>query len=68
MKKPKYVDLSYRFSPSYRNLQNDFSYVQLAKHKTSKSKEKILLVLDYMPTEDLKSGRILSGATGSTLR
>tara|TARA_B100000700_G_scaffold88627_1_gene99964 strand:- start:79195 stop:82098 length:2904 start_codon:yes stop_codon:yes gene_type:complete len=42
--------------------------VQLAKHKTSKSKEKILLVLDYMPTEDLKSGRILSGATGTLLK
>lgn len=68
MKKPKFVSLRHKFSPSYRNLQNDFGYVQLAKHKTNKSDKKILIVLDYMPTEDLSSGRILSGATGTLLK
>lgn len=68
MLKPKYVNFGFDYSPAYRNQQNDFGYVQLAKHTTKKSDQKILLVLDYVPQEDLKSGRLLSGATGSLLK
>jgi len=68
MGKPKHVSLPYKYSPSYRDVQNDFGYVQLAKHQTKKTDKKILIVLDYVPTEDLASGRLLSGATGSLLK
>lgn len=68
MIKPKYVNFGFKYSPAYRNLQNDFGYVQLAKHTNKNSDKKILLVLDYVPQEDLKSGRLLSGATGSLFK
>lgn len=68
MGKPKYVRLPYKYSASYRDVKDDFSYVQLAKHQTKKSDKKILIVLDYVPTEDLASGRLLSGATGTLLK
>ena len=67
MLKPKYFDFGFKYSPAYRNQPNDFGYVQLAKHRNKKTDKKILLVLDYVPTEDLKSGRLLSGATGKLL-
>lgn len=68
MIKPKYVDFGYKYSPAYRDVQNDFGYVQLAKHVNKNADKKVLIVLDYMPQEDLKSGRLLSGATGTLFK
>ena len=68
MLKPKHVDFNFKYKSAYQNLQDDYSYVQLAKHRNKGSDEKILLVLDYMPSEDLQSGRMLSGATGTLLK
>jgi DNA polymerase I-like protein with 3'-5' exonuclease and polymerase domains len=38
--------------------------VKLVRHKNTKAKKKILFVLDHVPTEDLASGKLLSGWTG----
>lgn len=65
--KHDHVSLNFKFAEAYREA-SDFQYVQLAKHKTKRTKEKILIVLDYMPQEDLKAGRILSGMTGTLLK
>ena len=62
------VDFTY---PNYKTSisnHDSFEYVQLAKHVTKKTKRKILFVLDYVPSEDLKSGMMLSGATADLLK
>lgn len=64
MPKCNHVAYSYEYSPKFHGQKDDFSYVQLAKSISKNSKGKILFVLDYVPTEDLRSGRMLSGATG----
>lgn len=61
-----YVSYEHEFSSAYSSNQN-YNYVNLAKHR-KKGAQKILLVLDYMPTEDLKTGRLLSGVTGQLLK
>lgn len=53
------VDLS-------RLADEDYQYVRLAYGGTSGAK-KVLFVLDYMPSEDLESGKLLSGSTGDLL-
>lgn len=58
----EYVNYDYNFGPNFQNTET-YNYVQLAKHVNKKGK-KMLIVLDYMPTEDLKSRKLLSGATG----
>ena len=45
----------------------DYSYVQLPYHKESDTSQRILVVLDHMPSEDLKSGKLLSGVTKEML-
>lgn len=64
MPKCDHVEFHYDYSSKFENPKNDFSYVRLAKHVQKKAKGKILFVLDYVPTEDLRTGRMLSGATG----
>lgn len=54
----EHVELSYDCSED-----DNYNYVRLAKHP-NKGANKILFVLDYMPREDLMSGRMLSGETG----
>lgn len=66
MFKCDYVEYEHRYSKAYRKVENRYDYVRLAK-VVKKNKPKILFVLDYMPAEDLRSGRILSGATGQLL-
>lgn len=44
--------------------EEDFQHVRLARSDNSGGK-KFLFVLDYMPKEDLKSGKLLSGDTGT---
>lgn len=64
MPKCNHVAYDYDYSKKFRRPQNDYGYVQLAKSTKKQGLGKILFVLDYMPTEDLRSGRLLSGATG----
>lgn len=66
MFKCDYVEYQHRYSKQFRKVKDDYSYVRLAK-KAKKGYPKILFVLDYVPTEDLRSGRLLSGATGELL-
>lgn len=62
MPRCEHVEFSYPLSE-----KDNYSYVRLAKHVNKKAVGKILFVLDYMPTEDLRSGRLLSGATGQLI-
>src|SRR5574344_1198741 len=66
MFKCDYVEYQHRYSKQFLKVKDDYSYVRLAK-KAKKGYPKILFVLDYVPTEDLRSGRLLSGATGELL-
>jgi DNA polymerase I-like protein with 3'-5' exonuclease and polymerase domains len=59
MPRCEHVELSLPLS-----VDQNYSYVRVAKHKKKDCVGKILFVLDYMPSEDLRSGRLLSGATG----
>lgn len=68
MLKAKHVGYEFEYSPAFKGVKNDFSYVQLAKHRVKEAERKILFVLDYVPSEDLKTGRMLSGATGKLLK
>jgi len=64
MPKCDHVELDYTYSKKFRRVENNYGYVRLAKSSKKNAKRKILFVLDYVPTEDLRSGRMLSGATG----
>ena len=66
--KTEYVDYKYKHSGQYGRVEDCFQGVQLLKHVSKTSDRKVLFVFDYMPTEDLKSGRLLSGVTGELLR
>lgn len=61
------VEYEYPYYPKQFASVDKFDFVQLAKHK-GKNGKKILMVLDYMPTEDLNSGRLLSNQTGALLK
>jgi DNA polymerase I-like protein with 3'-5' exonuclease and polymerase domains len=67
MLKPDYVEFDFKFKAPYDKAKDDYGYVQLAKHRNKNTKKKILLVLDKVPSEDLKTGRLLSGPTGKFL-
>ena len=45
-----------------------FEYVKLPYEDRGKGSKKILFVVDYMPSEDLESGKLLSGVTGDLLQ
>jgi DNA polymerase I-like protein with 3'-5' exonuclease and polymerase domains len=62
----EYVSYEHQYSKQFQDISN-YDYVQLPKH-VRKGAKKILIVLDYMPTEDLQSGRMLSGATGQLFK
>lgn len=66
--KTEYVDYKYKHSGQYGRVEESYHNVQLLKHVSKTSDKKVLFVLDYVPTEDLKSGRLLSGVTGELLR
>ena len=58
----KYTEFSYDLS---KFDAEDWGYVKLPFEKSGP--KKVLSVLDHMPTEDLKSGRLLSGEIGDLL-
>lgn len=53
-----------QYESEHTGFGNGYDYVQLPHHINKKGKGKILFVLDYMPGEDLKTGKLFSGATG----
>lgn len=64
----KHFDIGYKYSPMFRNVRGDFSHVQSAYHRNKNALGKVLIVLDYMPAEDISSGQLLSGDTGKLLK
>jgi DNA polymerase I-like protein with 3'-5' exonuclease and polymerase domains/uracil-DNA glycosylase len=62
LSKPKY----FKFDFDLSDYDDEYGYVRLP--YSDVGGKKILFVLDYMPTEDLASGRLLSGGTGDLLR
>lgn len=62
--KIKYTTFEYKFGGSFSSI-DDYSYVRLPYENNGG--RKILFVLDYMPSEDLHEGRLLSGETGMLL-
>lgn len=57
-----------KFDFEYGTLEEDletYDYVRLPYENSGKTK--VLFVLDHVPSEDLKSGRLLSGVTGDLL-
>lgn len=64
----KHFDIGYEYSPMFRNVRGDFSHVQAAYHRNKNGLGKVLIVLDYMPSEDISSGQLLSGDTGKLLK
>lgn len=56
---------NFEFDLSRFEAEDEYSYVKLA-YENNGSK-KVLFVLDAMPSEDLKSGKLLSGQTGDLL-
>lgn len=65
MPKCDHVEYAHKFSAKFKRQPNDYAYVRLAKSIAKNAKGKILFVLDYMPTEDLRNGKVFSGATGA---
>lgn len=71
MSEPTHVEFKYQHKGQYKDLDSteDFQFVDSLKHvHLSKKAPKMLLVLDYMPKEDLRSGRLLSGVTNVLLK
>lgn len=62
----KYTTFDYKFGGSFEDVADSYGYVKLP-HRTEANTKKILFVLDFVPSEDLKSGRLLSGETGDIL-
>jgi hypothetical protein len=66
----RWIDLGYKPKKSIREaLKSRFSdgnlyNVKAVRYKNPDAKKRILFVLDHVPTEDLESNRLLSGATG----
>lgn len=61
-----YTTFSHDFPP-FHGISHSYTDIQLPYKVSKKSDKKILFVLDYMPQEDIQSGRLLSGATGDVL-
>lgn len=55
----------YEFDLSRFEQDDDYQYVKLAYENSGK--KKVMFVLDVMPSEDLESGKLLSGQTGDLL-
>ena len=61
----KYTSFDYKYE-AFETVTDSYSYVKLP-YRAEEGTKKILYVLDFVPTEDLKSGRLLSGETGDLL-
>lgn len=62
----KYTKFDYEFGGSFAEVSDSYSYVKLP-YRAEANTKKILFVLDFVPTEDLKSGKLLSGETGDLM-
>lgn len=62
----KYSKFEHSFPGSFAEVEDTYQYIKLPYH-SSTSGPKILFLLDYVPSEDLRSGRLLSGQTGDIL-
>jgi DNA polymerase I-like protein with 3'-5' exonuclease and polymerase domains/uracil-DNA glycosylase len=63
----KYSNYQHQFSRQFQDVSNNYQHVKLPYYASSKSDRKILFVLDYVPTDDLQSGKLLKGTTGELL-
>jgi len=62
-----YTHLDYEFSNTFKDVTDSYRDVGLPYVTKPKAKRKILFVLDYVPTDDLKSKKLLHGTTGEVL-
>lgn len=62
--KVKYTTFEHKFGGSFATIE-DYSFVRIPYENNGG--KKILFVLDWMPTDDMKEGRLLSGETGTLL-
>lgn len=60
----KYTNFEFEYRTDDEDLET-YDYVKLPYEDAGKTK--VLFVLDHVPSEDLKSGRLLSGVTGDLL-
>lgn len=63
----KYHDLDYKFKGFDPSEIESYQHLKLPAYNAGKGAHKVLFVLDYVPSEDLKSGRLLSGHQGQLL-
>lgn len=63
----KYTALDYSFKTFDQSELESYSHVKLPSYNAGKGARKILFVLDYVPSEDLRSGKLLSGHQGQLL-
>lgn len=65
-----YVEHKHKYGKALKQYQvTGFDYVELPKHVCKKkARGKILFVLDYVPGEALKRGKLFDGATGDLFR
>lgn len=64
----KYKELEYPFKGFEYNEDESYQYIKLPQRQaSSENAPKVLIVADYVPTEDLRSGKLLSGAQGKLL-
>lgn len=68
MAKQTYFNLPYKLPKSFQGLDGTFEDLQLLHNKNESAKRKVMIVLDHVPKEDLRSGKILSGYTNDVLK
>lgn len=59
----KYSKFEHQFPGSFAEVEDSYQYIKLP-YYAAPSGRRILFLLDYVPSEDLRSGRLLSGQTG----
>ncbi len=67
MLQKKYTKFPYEFTGAFSKVEESYVNLSLPYFATKESPRKILFVLDFVPSEDLRSGRLLSGQTGDIL-
>lgn len=68
--KRSYLGITFKLSSVFKEIAKEEDYssikcVEFSKPDENHNNKKALVVLDYVPTEDLKSGFLLSGETGT---
>lgn len=64
----KYKTLEYPFKSFDTSDIESYQHLKLPTYSTGGDHPKVLFVLDYVPTEDLRSGKLLSGVQGKLLQ